>query len=155
MIIYLSLNIYKIIIIFFGIEFCWISWGKVREAISLRRRLNWMDWQPARWWRRLRRLRSSRGSLISRLLTPVAPLLWFCRNTRRLRLWRLQWWSFPLIFFFFFKIFLLIPNIKKKKKPYAKQHRLVGLTATVTEAVTEPWIDKNWKLEDWIDKTES
>ena len=21
--------------------------------------------------------------------------------------------------------------------------------------VTEPWIDKNWKLEDWIDKTES
>ena len=28
---------------------------------------------------------------------------------------------------------------------------LVGLTA----AVTESWIDKNWKLEDWIDKTES
>ena len=28
---------------------------------------------------------------------------------------------------------------------------LVGLTATVTE----PWIDKNWKLEDWIDKIEN
>ena len=31
----------------------------------------------------------------------------------------------------------------------------MGLTATVTKAVMEPWIDKNWKLEDWIDKTES
>ena len=28
---------------------------------------------------------------------------------------------------------------------------LVGLTA----AVMEPWIDKNWKLEDWNDKGES
>ena len=28
---------------------------------------------------------------------------------------------------------------------------LVGLTATVTKS----WIEKNWKLEDWIDKTES
>ena len=28
---------------------------------------------------------------------------------------------------------------------------LVGLTA----AVMEPWIDKNWKLEDWIDKIEN
>ena len=25
---------------------------------------------------------------------------------------------------------------------------LVGLTAIVTTAVTEPWIDKNWKLKD-------
>ena len=32
---------------------------------------------------------------------------------------------------------------------------LVGLTAVVTAAVTEPWIDKIWKLENWIDKTES
>ena len=32
---------------------------------------------------------------------------------------------------------------------------LVGLTAAITAVVTEPWIDKNWKLKDWIDKTES
>ena len=29
------------------------------------------------------------------------------------------------------------------------------LTATTNYIVTEPWIDKNWKLEDRIDKTES
>ena len=31
----------------------------------------------------------------------------------------------------------------------------VVLTATTNSHVTEPSIDKNWKLEDWIDKTES
>ena len=36
-----------------------------------------------------------------------------------------------------------------------QNRHLVGLTATVIEAVTEPWTDKNWKLEDWIDKTKS
>ena len=71
-IIYLSLNIY-IYIIYFGIEFCWISWGKAREAISLQRRLNWTNRQPAHRQWRLRQLRSSRGSLISWLLTPTAP----------------------------------------------------------------------------------
>ena len=29
------------------------------------------------------------------------------------------------------------------------------LTAAPYWVVTEFWIDKNWKLEDWIDKTES
>ena len=29
---------------------------------------------------------------------------------------------------------------------------LVGLTVVVIVAITEPWIDKFWKLEDWIDK---
>ena len=29
------------------------------------------------------------------------------------------------------------------------------LTANINSNVTEPYIDKNWKLEDWIDKTES
>ena len=42
-----------------------------------------------------------------------------------------------------------------EEKRHGKRRRLVGLTATVTKAVTEPWIDKNWKLEDWIDKIES
>ena len=31
----------------------------------------------------------------------------------------------------------------------------VGLTAATNKVVTESYIDKNWKLEDWIDKTES
>ena len=31
----------------------------------------------------------------------------------------------------------------------------VGLTTATNRVVTEPYIDKNWKLEDWIDKTES
>ena len=113
-IIYLSLNIYKIIIIFFGIEFCWISWGKVREAISLRRRLNRTNQRPARRRRRLRLLRSSWGSLISWLLTLAAPLLWFWRNTRRLRLWRLQW-RLRLLWNEFGKGNDPIPNFFKKK----------------------------------------
>ena len=29
------------------------------------------------------------------------------------------------------------------------------LTVATNWVVTESWIDKNWKLEDWIDKTES
>ena len=29
------------------------------------------------------------------------------------------------------------------------------LTATINWVVTKSYIDKNWKLEDWIDKTES
>ena len=31
----------------------------------------------------------------------------------------------------------------------------VGLTVATNRNVTEPYIDKNWKLEDWIDKTKS
>ena len=31
----------------------------------------------------------------------------------------------------------------------------VGLTAATNRNVTKPYIDKNWKLENWIDKTES
>ena len=31
----------------------------------------------------------------------------------------------------------------------------VSLTIVINKNVTEPYIDKNWKLEDWIDKTES
>ena len=31
-----------------------------------------------------------------------------------------------------------------------------GILTTATNwVVTETWIDKNWKLEDWIDKTET
>ena len=32
---------------------------------------------------------------------------------------------------------------------------LVGLMVAANRNVTEPYIDKNWKLEDWIDKIES
>ena len=32
---------------------------------------------------------------------------------------------------------------------------LMGLTADTNRVVMEPYIDKNWKIEDWIDKTES
>ena len=31
----------------------------------------------------------------------------------------------------------------------------MGLMTATNRNVTEPYIDKNWKLEDWIDKTES
>ena len=31
----------------------------------------------------------------------------------------------------------------------------MGLTVATNKNVTKPYIDKNWKLEDWIDKTES
>ena len=32
---------------------------------------------------------------------------------------------------------------------------LVGLTVATNINVTEPYIDKNWKLENWINKTKS
>ena len=32
---------------------------------------------------------------------------------------------------------------------------VVGLTVVTNRNVTEPYIDKNWKLEDWIDKTKN
>ena len=31
----------------------------------------------------------------------------------------------------------------------------VSLTMVIYKNVTESYIDKNWKLEDWIDKTEN
>ena len=36
----------------------------------------------------------------------------------------------------------------KKKKPYAKQRRFARCNGSSNKFVTEPWIDKNWKLED-------
>ena len=53
------------------------------------------------------------------------------------------------VFFFFsdFSYFILILNLLKKKK-----NKTNGNTNWV---ITEPWINKNWKLENWIDKTES
>ena len=52
--------------------------------------------------------------------------------------------------FFFFNNF----GIKKKKKHMQNGVISMVLTAALIE-LTEPWIDKNWKLEDWIDETES
>ena len=60
---------------------------------------------------------------------------------------------FSLIFIIIdFCYFLLISNLKKKM-----QNGVVSrvLTASTNWIVTESCIDKNWKLEDWIDKTES
>ena len=54
--------------------------------------------------------------------------------------------------FFFFSFF---PNKKKKKKPTWKWRRFGVFNASSNRPLTEPWIEKNWKLEDWIDKTES
>ena len=62
-------------------------------------------------------------------------------------------------FFFFFSFFpdfsyfLLITNFSLKKMQNGVVS--VGLMAAINWVVTEPYIDKNWKLEDWIDKTES
>ena len=59
----------------------------------------------------------------------------------------------PLIgFFFFFQIFLLVPKKKKKKR---KQRRFSGFNSSSNWVVTNLWIDKNWKLEYWIDKIDS
>ena len=63
-------------------------------------------------------------------------------------------WVYFLFFIFIFSNFSFNFELKKKK-PHAKWRRRVSLIAIVTQAVTEPWIDKNWKLDDWIDKTES
>ena len=53
-----------------------------------------------------------------------------------------------------FYIFFLF-GIKKKKKSLQNNFVLGVLMATINWVVTEPWIDKNWKLENWIDKIES
>ena len=44
---------------------------------------------------------------------------------------------------------------KKIKKKVQNGVVSVILMAATNNHVTEPCIDKNWKLEDWIDKTES
>ena len=62
--------------------------------------------------------------------------------------------SFSFSFFFpDFSYFLSITNFSLKKM----QNGVVsmGLMAAINWVVTESYIDKNWKLEDWIDKTES
>ena len=73
----------------------------------------------------------------------------------------LVWLERPrcLNFFFFFQIFFFNSEffIKKEKEKEEEQNGVIlsisnGSTNWV---VTKPWIDKNWKLEDWIDKTES
>ena len=52
------------------------------------------------------------------------------------------------VFFFFIDFFfLLIPKLKK--------YIFWKLTAAHNWGLIESYIDKNWKLEDWIDKTES
>ena len=63
--------------------------------------------------------------------------------------------KFPLmflfLFLFFFGIFLIFFYFWIKKKI---QNGVVsmGLTAATNRNVTEPYIDKNWKLEDWNEK---
>ena len=62
------------------------------------------------------------------------------------------YYYFLQIFLFFFKFQNLL--IKKKKK---NQNNIVlaQLTAAPNWVLTESCIDKNWKLENWNDKTES
>ena len=67
--------------------------------------------------------------------------------------------AMPQFFFFFSRFFFFNSEffIKKEKEKKEEQNGVVlsisnGSTNWV---VTKPWIDKNWKLEDWIDKTES
>ena len=60
--------------------------------------------------------------------------------------------------FLFFRFFLFYFNSKlKKRKKKREQNGVVSsiCNGSTNWAVTELWIDKNWKLEDWIDKTES
>ena len=63
-------------------------------------------------------------------------------------------------FFTFFSFFLLIPKKKKKKEKKNKveeQNDVVSVTLTAAHNLDlmESYIDKNWKLEYWIDKTEN
>ena len=69
--------------------------------------------------------------------------------------------SFLFFFFFFFpdfSYFIFIQNLKlKKEKKKKEQNSIVSSISNGNSnwVVTKPWIDKNWKLEDWIDKTKS
>ena len=60
-----------------------------------------------------------------------------------------------LFFFFFFLDFFLFSFNSEFKKKNAKWRRFGGFNDNSNWAITKPWIDKNWKLEDWIDKTKS
>ena len=63
-----------------------------------------------------------------------------------------------VFFFFFFSprfFFFLNSELNKKKKTHAKRHRFSGSNDSNNWVVTVSWIDNNWKVEDWIDKTES
>ena len=59
---------------------------------------------------------------------------------------------FLFYFILFYTDFSFNSEIKKKKK---KNFVLVTLTAAYNWGLTESCIDKNWKLEDQIDKTKS
>ena len=45
--------------------------------------------------------------------------------------------------------------LKKKKKKKPKRHPFEPLTENTNGALTEGYIEKIWKLEDWNDKIES
>ena len=64
-------------------------------------------------------------------------------------------WYTSFGFFFFFLItaiyFLLIQKFIKQKKKVILAH----LTVADNWNLTEYWINNNWKLDDWNDKTES
>ena len=55
------------------------------------------------------------------------------------------------MFFFFFTVFFSFNYEYKKIKKIKK----VTLTAASNLGLTEYYIDKNWKLGDWNDKTKS
>ena len=55
--------------------------------------------------------------------------------------------------FFFFTDFFLIPKLKKNNNNKKKNKKLK--MAAHNWGLTESYFDRNWKLEVWIDKTES
>ena len=64
------------------------------------------------------------------------------------------------IFYFIFIFnnsffFLLIPKFMTKKEEAKNDVVLAHLMAASNWSLTKYWIDNNWKLEDWNDKTES
>ena len=61
-------------------------------------------------------------------------------------------WILNVFFYFSFFPKFSFKFEKKKKNHMQNGVILVGLTAAFTTAVTEPWINKNWKLEDWNEK---
>ena len=72
---------------------------------------------------------------------------------------QLFFFFFPFFFLFFCRFLLFSFNFKlfKKRKRKKKQNGVVlgVLTAATNWVVTKSCINKNWKLQDWNDKTES
>ena len=141
----------------------WIPWDSSRHDWS-----SW-SWISCCWFWLLRWRRRTRNLgfrfLGSRIFWRLCRLKsrgicrsWCCRWGAWRYFFVLFWFRgtmFPLKFFFL-DYFILILNLYIKKKQKKQNGVVLGvLTTTTNWVVMEPCIEKNWKLEDRIDKTKS